>query len=202
MRRLIFLLVLASAIPGGAQPATDAAAYARAESDLRQAEQALLERYFLPEADITPEALQEIERLHGELEDGYFRDLAQRSGLLQFLTRQEAERQAARRSGEEIAGRLLQESRLENRQAGVRRGSATTFWSALGSAAVCFAGSFGCWYAAGSLDRRYLASTTTREAARLKAWSALFAGAGYTAAGVGMIGVAIAVPALAGLRPR
>ncbi len=204
MTLLVLLLALLAARPAAGQEAgaSDAAAYARLRERLSQTEQTMARYFFLPDARIPQEALRDLERLNSDIEDSYFRDLAERSRMLLFVTGQEAELQQDRDSGAQIGKVLLKEVRVERRRSGWRKGSAALFWSSLGVGLLSFGGSYALWYASEYFDQRYLASTSPSEAALLHGWSRLFDTASYIMAGVGTLSLVISVPALAGARPR
>jgi hypothetical protein len=203
----VLCLLLASGGIAGAQeaapPATDKVAYALMQDTLLQAERWMLEMFIQPGKDVPTVVLQELEKLDGAVQASYFRDLAQRSGMLLFLTREEVRLVQERRQAAEISKKLLRESKDDRRRDRRRHTTATLFWASLGTAAVSFAGSYGCWYAAERLDQLYLDPSTPYQKVPLyRAWSKLLQSASYGAAGIGAVGVTIALPALAGLRPR
>jgi hypothetical protein len=146
--------------------------------------------------------LQDFEKLDAAIQESYFRDLAQRSGMLVFVTREEVGLMQERRKATENAQRLLLESRTDLRRQRKRRATATVFWASLGTALAGFAGSYGCWYLSQHLDQVYQGTTSSDKAALLRAWSKLLQSASYASAGVGAVGVTIALPALAGMRQR
>ena len=202
---LCLLLALggaASAQEAAPEPGTDPAAYQEMREALQQAERDLLDLYVTPGQDIPAEAQRQVASLDAQAQAGYFRDLAQRSGMLLFLTQEEARLQEERLQAAAIAERLVRESGAERRRTYVRYAGGGLFWASLGSALFGFASSFGCWYAADRLDQLYLASPSSDRAATLKAWSRLLAGVSYTSAGVGVIGITVALPVLAGMRVR
>jgi hypothetical protein len=190
--------------PANAQEVSqsDAEAHARLQERLTQTQQALAQYFFLPEAQIPPEVLGELERLNSDIDASYFRDLADRSRMLLFVTREQAALQQKRAIGAEIGAQLRKEAKVERRGRNWRKGSAAVFWGFLGTGLLSFGGSFGLWYASERLDRRYLASTSLQEAALLKAWSRVLDAGSYVLAGMGTVSLVIAMPALAGSRPR
>jgi hypothetical protein len=207
VRRLPLLgLLLAACLCAGAQeaspPPADKAAYALMQDTLLQAEHWLLEFFIQPGKDVPAVVLAELEKLDAAVQASYFRDLAQRSGMLVFLTREEVRLAQERRQAVASSERLLRESKEDRRRVRQKRATAAFFWTSLGAAAVSFAGSYGCWVAAEHLDQRYLAATTAEQAALFKAWSDLLEGVSYAGAGIGAVGVTIALPALAGLGRR
>jgi hypothetical protein len=209
VRALVLCLLLALGGLAGAQEApppaaaTDKVAYALMQDTLLQAERWMLEMFIQPGKDVPVVVLQELEKLDAAVQASYFRDLAQRSGMLVFLTREEVRLVQERRRAPEISRNLLRESKEDRRRDRRRRTTATLFWASLGTAAVSFAGSYGCWYLSEHLDNLYLDASTPPEKIPLyRAWSKLLQGASYGAAGIGTVGITIALPALAGLRPR
>ena len=206
MRLPVLCLLLAACALAGAQeaspPPTDKVAYAFMQDTLLQAERWLLEMFIQPGKDVPAAVLQELENLDAAVQASYFRDLAQRSGMLLFLTREEVRLAQERRQAATDSDRLLRESKADRRQARKRRAAVALFWGSLGTAALSFAGSYGCWYAAERLDHRYLAASSADQAALLKAWSNLLQSVSYAGAGIGALGITIALPALAGMRPR
>jgi hypothetical protein len=186
-----------------AQPgsATDKAAHALMQDTLLQAERWLLEMFVQPGTDVPTIVLQDFEKLDTAMQESYFRDLAQRSGMLVFVTREEVRLVQERRKATENAQRLLFESRMDRRRERKRRATVTVFWASLGTALAGFAGSYGCWYLSQHLDQVYQ-SATIEKAPLLKAWSELLQNVSYASAGVGAVGVTIALPALAKMRQR
>jgi hypothetical protein len=181
---------------------SDAEAYARLQERLTQTQQALSQYFFAPEAQIPPEVLGDLERLNSDIDASYFRDLADRSRMLLFVTREQATLQQKREISTEIGARLRREAGLERRGRNWRKGSAAVFWGCLGTGLLSFGGSFALWFASECYDRRYLASTSPQDAAILKAWSRVFDAGSYILAGMGTVSLVIAMPALAGSRPR
>jgi hypothetical protein len=208
VRAWVLCLLLALGGLAGAQEAsppaaaTDKVAYALMQDTLLQAERWMLEMFIQPGKDVPVVVLQELEKLDAAVQASYFRDLAQRSGMLLFLTREEVRLVQERRQAAEISKKLLRESKEDRRKDRRRHTTATLFWASLGTAALSFAGSYGCWYAAEHLDQLYLTTASPEKAALYKAWSNVLEGASYGAAGIGTVGITIALPALAGLRPR
>ena len=204
MALLVLWLALLAARPAAGQQASasDAAAYARLQQRLGQTEQALARYFFLPDARIPADALRDLERLNGDIEASYFRDLAERSRMLLFVTRQEVELQQARDAGLRIGEAILKEAAAERRQRSWRKGSAALFWGCLATGLLSLGGSYALWYASERFDQRYLSATTPSEAALLQGWSRFFDTASYIMAGLGTLSLAITVPALAGARPR
>jgi hypothetical protein len=188
--------------PASPGSATDKAAHALMQDTLLQAERWLLEMFVQPGIDVPNLILSDFEKFDAALQESYFRDLAQRSGMLLFVTREEVRLVQERRQSAENAQKLLAQSLADRRQERKRRGTATIFWASLGTALAGFVGSYGCWYLAQHLDQVYMGSTSGDKAALLKAWSDLLQGASYASAGVGAVGVTIALPALARLRQR
>jgi hypothetical protein len=174
------------------------------QDTLVEAERWLLEMFVQPGTDVPMLVLQDFEKLDAAVQESYFRDLAQRSGMLLFLTREEVRLVQERRRAAETTQKLLRESLVDRRRERRRRTTATVFWTSLGTALVGFAGSYGCWYLAEHLDQRYTsdASLTNEQAALLRAWSKVLQSASYASAGIGAVGVTIALPALAGMRQR
>jgi hypothetical protein len=201
---LVLWLVLLAAGPAAGQQtgASDAAAYAQLQQRLGQTEQVMARYFFLPDARIPQEALRDLERLNSDIEASYFRDLAERSRMLLFITRQEAELQQDRDSGAQIGKALLKEVRVEHRRSSWRKASAALFWSSLGVGLLSLGGSYVLWYFSERFDQRYLSAPTPSEAAQLQGWSRLFGTASYLMAGVGTLSLVISIPALAGARPR
>ncbi len=185
--------------PGSAE---DKAAHALMQDTLVQAERWLLEMFVQPGTDVPSLVLQDFEKLDTAVQESYFRDLAQRSGMLVFVTREEVRLVQERRKATENAQRLLLESRMDRSRERKRRATATVFWASLGTALAGFAGSFGCWYLSDYLDQRYLSTPSPSQAALFKAWSGLLQNASYASAGVGAVGITIALPALARMRQR
>jgi hypothetical protein len=181
---------------------TDKAAHALMRDTLLQAELWLLEDFVQPGKDVPTVVLKELERLDTAVQDSYFRDLAQRSGMLIFVTREESRLAQERRSASVNAQKLLLQSLEDRKRERKRRATATVFWTSLGTALAGFAGSYGCWCLSEHLDRRYLSTPSPGKAALYKAWSDLLEGVSYLSAGVGAVGVTIALPALAGMRQR
>ena len=181
---------------------TDKAAHALMQDTLLQAERWLLEMFVQPGTDVPTLVLQDFQKLDTAIQESYFRDLAQRSGMLVFVTREEVRLMQERRQAAENAQRLLLESRMDRRQERKRRTTATVFWVSLGTALAGFAGSYGCWYLSEHLDRVYQGTTSGDKAALLKAWSGLLQNVSYASAGVGAVGITIALPALAKMRSR
>jgi len=182
----------------GEVSATDRAAHALMQDTLVQAERWLLEMFVQPGTDVPMVVLQDFEKLDAAVQDSYSRDLAQRSGMLVFLTREEVRLVQERRRAAETAQKLLRESLVDRRRERRRRTTATLFWTSLGTALVGFAGSYGCWYLSDYLDQRYQKTLSSDQAA----WSNLLESASYASAGVGAVGITIALPALAGMRQR
>ena len=123
VRAWVLCLLLASAGLAGAQEAsppaeaTDKVAYALMQDTLLQAERWMLEMFVQPGKDVPVVVLQELERLDAAVQASYFRDLAQRSGMLLFLTREEVRLRAGAPSDPaEIAERLLRESKEDRRR--------------------------------------------------------------------------------------
>jgi len=205
---MVLCLLLAAGGIAGAQAtappaaATDKAAHALMQDTLLEAEKWILEMFVQPGNNIPAVVQRELERLDDAMQASYFRDLAQRSGMLLFLTREQVRRQDHRFRAAELSAGLLQESSAERRQERRRRTSATVFWTSLGCALVSFTGSYGCWYAAERLDQRYLATSSPEQAALFKAWSKVFSGASYAGAGIGAVSVTLALPALSRMRTR
>jgi len=201
---LVLWLALLAARPVAAQQesASDAAAYARLEQRLGQTEQTMARYFFLPDARVPQEALRDLERLDNDIEASYFRDLAERSRMLLFVTRQEAELQQDRDSGAQIGKALRKEVQVEHSRRAWRKTSTAVFWSSLGVGLLSFAGSYALWYVSERYDQRYLSAGTPSEAALLQGWSRFFGTASYIMAGVGTLGLVISIPALAGSRPR
>ncbi len=191
-----------AASPAEPASATDKAAHALMQDTLLQAEQWLLDNFVKPGTDVPALVLSDFQKLDTALQDSYFRDLAQRSGMLVFVTREEVRSVQERRKAEENAQRLLLESRMDRKQDRKRRTTATVFWASLGTALAGFAGSYGCWYLSQHLDKLYLSTPSPSQAAQYKAWSGLLQNASYVSAGVGAVGVTIALPALARMRQR
>ena len=187
--RVLFLLLAAGGIAAGqeaqeAPPATDRVAHALMQDTLVQAERWLLEMFVQPGTDVPTLVLKDFEKLDAAVQESSFRDLAQRSGMLVFVTREEVRLVQERRRAAETAHRLLRESQLDRRRERRRRTTATLFWASLGTALAGFAGSFGCWFASEHLESDALET------------------ASYASAGIGAVGITIALPALAGMRPR
>jgi hypothetical protein len=205
---LVLCLLLAALGIAGAQEmappaaATDKAAYALMQDTLLEAEKWILEMFIQPGSNIPIVVLREMERLDDAMQESYFRDLAQRSGMLLFLTREQVRRQEQRFRAAELSANLSREFSADRRQARRRRTTATLFWASLGTALVSFAGSYGCWYTAERLDQRYLTTSSPEQAALFKAWSKVFSVASYAGAGIGAVSVTLALPALAGMRAR
>lgn len=181
--------------------ATDKAAHALMQDTLVEAERWLLEYFVQPGTDVPSVVLKDFEKLDSAVQESYFRDLAQRSGMLLFVTREEVRLVQERRKAAETAQRLLRESLVDRRRERRRRTTATLFWTSLGTAIAGFAGSYGCWYLSDYLDQRYLSSVGD-QAALFHAWSKLLQSASYASAGIGAVGITIALPALAGMRSR
>jgi hypothetical protein len=137
-----------------------------------------------PGTDVPALVLSDFEKLDAAVRESSFRDLAQRSGLLVFVTREQVrlvqERRKAGESARYLSAQFLADRRLNRR----RRATAALFWASLGTALAGFAGSYGCWYAS-----ERLGSPGLRTAA-------------YAGAGIGAAAVTIALPALAGLGTR
>lgn len=188
--------------PQEAASTTDKAAHALMRDTLLQAELWLLEDFVQPGKDVPVVVLNELELLDTAVQGSYFRDLAQRSGMLVFLTREEARLAQERRRAAENAQKLLLQSNADSKRGRRRRTTATVFWTSLGTALVGFAGSYGCWYLSGHLDQRYLSTSSPHKAALYKAWSDVLEGVSYFGAGVGAVGITIALPALAAMRQR
>jgi hypothetical protein len=182
--------------------ATDKAAHALMQDTLVEAERWLLEFFIQPGTDVPSVVLKDFEKLDTAVQESYFRDLAQRSGMLLFVTREEVRLVQERRKAAETTQRLLRESLVDRRRERRRRTTATLFWTSLGTAIAGFAGSYGCWYLSDYLDQRYLATASPQQAALLKAWSDVLQNASYASAGIGAVGITIALPALAGMRSR
>jgi hypothetical protein len=211
MRAWVLYLLLISAGIAGAQEAappapevsaTDRAAHALMQDTLAQAERWLLEMFVQPGTDVPMVVLQDFEKLDAAVQESYFRDLAQRSGMLLFLTREEVRLVQERRRAAETTQKLLRESLVDRRRERRRRTTATVFWTSLGTALVGFAGSYGCWYLSEHLDQLYLTTPSPEKAALYEAWSNLLESASYASAGIGAVGITIALPALAGMRSR
>jgi hypothetical protein len=190
--------------PAGAQQSSssDAEAYARLQQRLTQSQQAMAQFFSLPDARIPPEALRDLERLNGDIEASYFRDLAERSRMLLFVVREEAALEQSRIVLPEIGEMLLREAAAERGRRILRKGSAVVFWGSLGAGLLSLGGSYALWYASERFDRRYLSTQSPGEAALLKAWSSLADTGSYALAGIGTLSLVIALPALAGARPR
>jgi hypothetical protein len=214
VRAWVLGLLLASGVVAAAQAqeaptapavpevsATDKAAHALMQDTLVEAERWLLEYFVQPGTDVPSVVLKDFEKLDSAVQESYFRDLAQRSGMLLFVTREEVRLVQERRKAAETAQRLLRESLVDRRRERRRRTTATLFWTSLGTAIAGFAGSYGCWYLSDYLDQRYLSSVGD-QAALFHAWSKLLQSASYASAGVGALGITIALPALAGMRSR
>jgi hypothetical protein len=196
-------------VPGAAPAAeaaplstTDRAAHALMQDTIVEAERWLLEMFVQPGTDVPALVLKDFEKLDAAVQESYFRDLAQRSGMLLFVTREEVRLVQERRKAAENAQRLLRESLADRRLERRRRTTSTLFWASLGTAIAGFAGSYGCWYLSEHLDQRYLETASPEKAALYKAWSGVLQNASYLSAGVGAVGVTIALPALAGMRRR
>ena len=216
MRAWVLGLLLASGVIAAAQQAqeapaapavpevtaTDKAAHALMQDTLVEAERWLLEFFVQPGTDVPSVVLKDFEKLDTAVQESYFRDLAQRSGMLLFVTREEVRLVQERRKAAETTQRLLRESLVNRRRERRRRTTATLFWTSLGTAIAGFAGSYGCWYLSDYLDQRYLSTASSQQAALFKAWSELLQSASYASAGIGVVGITIALPALAGMRSR
>jgi hypothetical protein len=174
------------------------------QDTLAEAERWLLEMFIQPGTDVPTLVLKDFEKFDAALQESYFRDLAQRSGMLLFVTREEVRLVQERRQAAETAQRLLRESLVDRRRERRRRATATLFWTSLSTALIGFVGSYGCWYLSDYLDQRYTSdgSLSPDQAALLRAWSKLLQNASYASAGVGAVGITLALPALAGMRPR
>jgi hypothetical protein len=168
------------------QPASvaDRAAHALMQDTLVQAERWLLEMFVQPGTDVPALVLSDFEKLDAAIQESSFRDLAQRSGMLLFVTREQVRLVQERRKAAETARKLLSQSMADRRHERRRRATASLFWASLGTALAGFAGSFGCWYASERLGSDALQT------------------ASYASAGVGAVGMAVALPALAGLATR
>lgn len=198
------LLLAATGLAFGQEPApaTDKAAHTLMQNTLVQSERWLLEMFIQTGRDVPVSVLEEFQRLDGALQESYFRDLAQRSAMLLFVTREEVRLAEERRNAAENTRKMLLQSSADRRRERLRRAAITVFWSSLGTALAGFAGSYGCWYLSGHLDQRYLGSFSPREAALYKAWSELLQSFSYLSAGVGAAGVTVALPAFAAMSHR
>ncbi len=181
---------------------TDRAAHALMQDTIVEAERWLLEMFVQPGTDVPSLVLKDFEKLDAAVQESYFRDLAQRSGMLLFVTQEEVRMVQERRKAAETAQKLLRESLVDRRKERRRRTTSTLFWTSLGTAIAGFAGSYGCWYLSEHLDQRYLETASPEKAALYKAWSGVLQNASYLSAGVGAVGITIALPALAGMRKR
>jgi hypothetical protein len=193
--RVLFLLLAVGGMAAGqeaqeASPAADRVAHALMQDTLVQAERWLLEMFVQPGTDVPTLVLKDFEKLDAAVQESSFRDLAQRSGMLLFVTREQVRLVQERRRAAETAQRLMRESQLDRRRERRRRATATLFWASFGAALAGFAGSYACWFASGQLDN---VNTPLSDALEI---------ASYAGAGIGAAGVTIALPALAGLRSR
>jgi hypothetical protein len=124
---------------------TDSQVYQEMRDTLRKTELEILDLYVAPGEAIPPEAQGEVERLDAAAQADYFRDLAQRSGMLLFVTREEAKLREERLRAAAIGENLRRESAAERRRTYVRYAGDGLFWASLGSAVLGFGVSFACW---------------------------------------------------------
>ena len=173
------------------------------QDTLAEAERWLLEYFIQPGTDVPSVVLKDFEKLDTAVQESYFRDLAQRSGMLLFVTREEV--------------RLVQERRRRPRPPSGCCGN--PWWTAGGSAgggprppssgppwarrSRASPAPMAAGISSDYLDQRYLI-TPPRQSRPLccEAWSKVLQSASYASAGIGAVGITIALPALAGMRSR